>query len=75
MVYTYRWIYDVMDDNGNDSMNRFYLVKSFWGKCPICNAPLEEVYYGGGVTKHECRNCVKNFVTSISSPTDYYDDE
>ena len=47
---------------------------SYWGKCHICNAPLEEVYYGGGVTKHECRNCVKNFVTSISSPTDYYDD-
>ena len=69
MVYTYRWIYDVMDDNGNDSMKL-----SYWGNCPICDAPLEEVYYGGGVTKHECRNCVKNFVTSISSPTDYYDD-
>ena len=70
MVYTYRWIYDVMDDNGNDSMKL-----SYWGNCPICDAPLEEVYYGGGVTKHECKNCVKNFVTSISSPTDYYDDE
>ena len=69
MVYTYRWIYDVMDDNGNDSMKL-----SYWGNCPICDAPLEEVYYGGGVTKHECKNCVKNFVTSISSPTDYYDD-
>ena len=45
---------------------------SYWGKCPICNAPLEEVYYGGGVTKHECNNCVKNFVTSITSD---YDDE
>ena len=56
-----------MDDNGNDSMKL-----SYWGKCPICNAPLEEVYYGGGVTKHECNNCVKNFVTSISSD---YDDE
>ena len=67
MVYTYRWIYDVMDDNGNDSMKL-----SYWGNCPICDTPLEEVYYGGGVTKHECNNCVKNFVTSISSD---YDDE
>ena len=28
---------------------------SYWGNCPICKGPLEEVYYGGGVTKHECR--------------------
>jgi hypothetical protein len=56
-----------MDDDGDDGMKL-----SYWGKCPICNAPLEEVYYGGGVTKHECNNCVKNFVTSITSD---YDDE
>ena len=67
MVYTYRWVHDGMDGYGDDDMKL-----SYWGKCPICNAPLEEVYYGGGVTKHECRNCVKNFVTSISSD---YDDE
>ena len=70
MVYTYRWVHDGMDDYGDDDMKL-----SYWGKCPICKAPLEEVYYGGGVTKHECNNCVKNFVTSISSPTDYYDEE
>jgi hypothetical protein len=65
MVYTYRWVHDVVDDNGDVSMKL-----SYWGNCPICDAPLEEVYYGGGVTKHECNNCVKNFVTSISSEYD-----
>ena len=65
MVYTHRWVYDVMDDNGDASIKL-----SYWGNCPICDAPLEEVYYGGGVTKHECNNCVKNFVTSISSDYD-----
>ena len=39
-------------------------------KCPICEGPLEEVYYGGGVTKWECKGCVKNFITSISSDYD-----
>ena len=48
-----------MDVDGN------IMGMSYWGNCPICKGPLEEIYYGGGVTKHECRNCVKNFVTSI----------
>ena len=39
--------------------------------CPICEGPLEEVYYGGGVTKWECKGCVKHFITSITS--DYED--
>ena len=58
MVYTTAYIYGYMDVDDNMGM-------SYWGRCPICKAPLEEVYYGGGVTKHECRNCVKHFVTSI----------
>ena len=62
MVYTYSWVHDAMDDYGNDDMK-----SSFYGKCPICNGPREEVYYGGGVTKHECNNCAKNFITSITN--------
>ena len=38
--------------------------------CPICEGPLEEVYYGGGVTKWECNRCAKNFITSITSEYD-----
>ena len=37
----------------------------YWERCPICHGPLEEIYYGGGVTKHECNRCVKHFVTEI----------
>ena len=65
MVYTYRWVHDAMDDNGNDGMS--------WADepCPICEGPLEEVYYGGGVTKWECNKCAKNFITSIyNDPND-----
>tara|TARA_R100001443_G_scaffold115711_2_gene134109 strand:- start:273 stop:470 length:198 start_codon:yes stop_codon:yes gene_type:complete len=65
MVYTYRWVHDAMDDNGNDIMS--------WADepCPICEGPLEEVYYGGGVTKWECNKCAKNFITSIyNDPND-----
>ena len=59
MVYTYSWVHDAMDDYGNDDMS--------WADepCPICEGPLEEVYYGGGVTKWECNKCAKNFITSI----------
>ena len=66
MVYTYSWVYDVMDGYGDDGMS--------WADepCPICDGPLEEVYYGGGVTKWECKGCVKHFITSITSD---YDDE
>ena len=39
--------------------------RNYWTRCPICHGPLEEVYYGGGVTKHECNRCVKHFVTEI----------
>ena len=62
MVYTYRWVYDVVDGYGDG-------LRMSWAdeKCPICEGPLEEVYYGGGVTKWECKGCVKNFITSISS--------
>jgi hypothetical protein len=56
-----------MDGYGDD-----VVTLSYWGECPICKGPLEEVYYGGGVTKHECNKCVKNFVTSIYND---YDDE
>ena len=38
---------------------------NYWERCPICHGPLEEVYYGGGVTKWECNRCVKHFVTEI----------
>ena len=38
---------------------------NYWERCPICHGPLEEIYYGGGVTKHECNRCVKHFVTEI----------
>ena len=65
MVYTYRWVYDGMDGYGDVSVSL-----SYWGNCPICKGPLEEVYYGGGVTKWECKGCVKNFITSISSDYD-----
>jgi hypothetical protein len=39
--------------------------RDYWTRCPICHGPLEEVYYGGGVTKRECNRCVKHFVTEI----------
>ena len=67
MVYTYRWVHDGVDGYGDA------LLMS-WAdeKCPICEGPLEEVYYGGGVTKWECKGCVKHFITSITSD---YDDE
>lgn len=61
VVYTFTFVYGYMDVDGN------IMGMSYWGNCPICKGPLEEIYYGGGVTKHECRNCVKNFVTSITS--------
>ena len=50
--------------DGNDDGD-IKMSMSYWGNCPICKGPLEEVYYGGGKTKHECRSCVKHFVTSI----------
>ena len=61
MVYVFYYLYNTLDgyDYGDD------MSLSYWGNCPICKGPLEEVYYGGGVTKHECKSCVKNFVTSI----------
>ena len=67
MVYTYRWVHDVVDGYGDG-------LRMSWAdeKCPICKGPLEEVYYGGGVTKWECKGCVKHFITSITSD---YDDE
>ncbi len=40
-------------------------IGNYWERCPICHGPLEEVYYGGGVTKWECNRCVKHFVTEI----------
>ena len=66
MVYTYCWVHDVVDGYGDG-------LRMSWAdeKCPICEGPLEEVYYGGGVTKWACKGCVKNFITSISS--DYVD--
>ena len=67
MVVTDSRVNEGIDGVGADVM---YLI--YWGECHICRGPLEEVYYGGGVTKHECNNCVKNFVTSITSD---YDDE
>ena len=67
MVYTYSWVHDVMDGYGDDVM-----TLSYWGECPICKGPLDEVYYGGGVTTHACNTCVTNFVTRITSD---YDDE
>ncbi len=44
--------------------------RKYWERCPICHGPLEEVYYGGGVTKHECNRCVKHFVTEIYNEID-----
>jgi hypothetical protein len=50
----------------NDKYVDIYMVeRKFWQKCPICHGPLEEIYYGGGVTKLECNRCVKHFVTEI----------
>ena len=65
MVYTYRWVHDVVDGYGDG-------LRMSWADepCPICDEPLEEVYYGGGVTKWECKGCVKHFITSITSEYD-----
>ena len=46
-------------------VDRIMVVRNYWERCPICHGPLEEVYYGGGVTKYECNRCVKHFVTEI----------
>ena len=62
MVYVIRILYNDVDGNDDGDIK---MSMSYWGNCPICKGPLEEVYYGGGKTKHECRNCVKHFVTSI----------
>ena len=53
--------YSGMDVDDNMSIDGY----KYWERCPICHGPLEEVYYGGGVTKHECNRCVKHFVTEI----------
>ena len=65
MVYTYRWVHDGVDGYGD-------VILMSWAdeKCPICEGPLEEVYYGGGVTKWECKGYVKHFITSITSDYD-----
>tara|TARA_A100000172_G_scaffold72732_1_gene53976 strand:+ start:127 stop:366 length:240 start_codon:yes stop_codon:yes gene_type:complete len=78
MVYVFYCLYNTLDgyDYGDDMRGAkgddgSPSASSYWGNCPICKGPLEEVYYGGGVTKHECKSCVKNFVTSIyNDPND-----
>ena len=65
MVYTYRWVHDGVDGYG-DALLMSWADET----CPICEGPLEEVYYGGGVTKWECKGCVKHFITSITSDYD-----
>jgi len=62
LVYVIHILYNDVDGNDDGDIK---MSMSFWGNCPICKGPLEEVYYGGGKTKHECRSCVKHFVTSI----------